>query len=121
MMPSSVCHITEEGGTFMIRFYNSAKKIGIKKPLDVWDCHEVVVDEGTLDYLNDKNIVEYLRRKKMKDRIALWFAKFLLRREWFFIAVNEALSLGGMHVHKNPRKVKLTAIVNFPEAKEDGK
>jgi hypothetical protein len=49
------------------------------------------------------------------NRILLLVVCFLMRRKCFFIAVNEALMLGGMHVHKNGKRKKLTAVVNFPQ------
>jgi hypothetical protein len=66
-MPSTCCTITldtSHGMTFIVRMFDSSKDIGVEVPIDAWESHEVYVDEGTLDYLNDKNIVEYLRRKK---------------------------------------------------------
>uniref|UniRef100_A0A6M3JLN5 Uncharacterized protein n=1 Tax=viral metagenome TaxID=1070528 RepID=A0A6M3JLN5_9ZZZZ len=53
------------------------------------------------------------------ERIIEAIACFLMRREWFFVAVNEALWRGGMHIHTNPRK-KQTAVVNFPKEGTDG-
>jgi hypothetical protein len=55
----------------------------------------------------------------MKDKIALWIARFLLRQEWFFVAANEALYMGGMHISRNPVRRK-PAVVDLPKEGEDG-
>lgn len=57
-MPSSICQIIKDntgfGNTFLVRFYRRTKEIGIKKPLDVYECHDLFVDAKTMEYLNDK-------------------------------------------------------------------
>jgi len=55
----------------------------------------------------------------MMERIIIAIIKYLMRKEWFFFAANEALRRGGMHIHTNPKK-RVTLVVDFPEPMEEG-
>ncbi len=67
-MPAMICSITKDesrdGDTFIIRMYDEPEDIGQASPIDAWECREIFADEATLDYLNDRVIVDFLTRRK---------------------------------------------------------
>ena len=65
-MPSMVCQITKDISrptTFLVRMYATVKDIGIRVPVDAWECHVVLVDEKTRDFINDLEIVKTYRER----------------------------------------------------------
>lgn len=65
-MPSMICHIVRDismPATFLVRMYKAVKDIGIKIPVDAWECHIVLVDEPTREYINDLEIVKHFRER----------------------------------------------------------
>ncbi len=65
-MPAMICSITKDESTednFIIRMYHEPEEIGMVSPVDSWECSEIYVDEETLDYLNDRVIVDFLTRR----------------------------------------------------------
>jgi len=66
-MPTAVCHIVRDisrgDTTFFVRMYASVQDIGLKIPIDSFEAHVLVVDEPTLDYLNDLEIVKSFRER----------------------------------------------------------
>lgn len=69
-MPSMIMTITKDSvrnePTFLIRVYNHVKEIGISVPVDSWECHEVIPDEGTMDYFDDKRLIEAMHERHNK-------------------------------------------------------
>lgn len=54
-MASTVTSITSDtihgSIVFIIRQYNHPGEIGHVKPVDIWESHELIVDEDTFNYL----------------------------------------------------------------------
>ena len=69
-MPSTVCQITKDISrptTFMVRMYATVKDIGIRIPIDAWECHLVLVDEKTREYINDLEIVKNYKERSNEN------------------------------------------------------
>jgi len=69
-MPSMVCQITKDISrptTFLVRMYATVKDIGIRIPIDAWECHLILVDEPTRDYINDLEIVKTYRERSNEN------------------------------------------------------
>jgi hypothetical protein len=48
-----------EGEVFFVRFYDSVKDIVLcKRPLDVYECKDVIIDKDTATYLSSVTDVE---------------------------------------------------------------
>ncbi len=66
-MPAMICSITKDEScedNFFIQMYQEPEDIGQISPIDSWECRGIYVDEGTLDYLNDRVIVDFLTRRR---------------------------------------------------------
>ncbi len=69
-MPTAVCHIVRDitrPATFMVRMYKSINDIGVKVPIDVYECHLLIVDEPTRDYINDLEIVKTYQERSNEN------------------------------------------------------
>ena len=68
-MPSVAMTITMDksnGTSFMVRVYPRVQEIG-KTPTDVWEVHNLKVDDETMDYLSENQLLAtMLKRHKSK-------------------------------------------------------
>ena len=77
-MPSMLASITKEhtngDTTFLVRMYHSVSDIGVRSPVDTWECHQLIVDKETLAYLNYLSEIEGVHAEAAKlaemDKIA---------------------------------------------------
>jgi len=75
---SMLCKITKEhtngDTTFLVRMYHSVADIGVRASVDAWECHQLIVDTDTLNYLNYlaelENVHEEAAKLAEMDKIA---------------------------------------------------
>jgi hypothetical protein len=71
-MSSCVCHIVKENfegeNVFLVRLYASTRDLAEKKaPIDIYECHEVIVDSDTAKYIAFTTELEDLHHKMFRS------------------------------------------------------